>query len=206
MTKEQAEKHGEVIKWWIDNTEKGVWRKIDMPNADWYYDIAPEFNPHTKYIQNDKYAEFRMAQADGKVIQYTNGFEWKDLPNHYKSWTDYKVTGYRIKPNEPEFKVNDWVQDQHDVWCQILDIKDEWIFYTNSEKFKGSMSFEFIIEKNIKLWKPTEDEWCVFWNDNMEDYVLSQYRHNAIGGYASTGRHIKPFDNIAPRAFIDTLK
>ena len=44
MTKEQIEKHGEVMKWFIDNQEKGVWFK--QKDSDWRLIITPIFNTY----------------------------------------------------------------------------------------------------------------------------------------------------------------
>jgi len=72
MTKEQATKHGTVIRWFTKNSEKGVWVKHlpryegDDTTSDWILTHEPLFSDTNKaYVQNDEYAELRKAQADG---------------------------------------------------------------------------------------------------------------------------------------------
>jgi len=107
MTKEQVEKHGTVIKWFVDNPDKGVWRK-DTPTNDWYIDNTPNWYEDYTYVQNDKYAEFRKALVDGKELQYTinNGKTW--FTNYNKLNTFYTPENIRIKPEELRFEINDW--------------------------------------------------------------------------------------------------
>ena len=75
MTKEQAQKHGNVIKWFIDNSDKGVY---ELTSIGWKLTDEPNFYPADKYVQNDRYAEFRKALVDGKTIQVNDFEEWAD--------------------------------------------------------------------------------------------------------------------------------
>ena len=83
MNKAQIEKHGEVIRWFIDNSDKGVWFKGFMD--EWELQTDPHFVEEYLYVQNDKYVELRKALADGKTVQllmynqdYPNGENWTD--------------------------------------------------------------------------------------------------------------------------------
>ena len=98
MTKEQIEAHKEVIKWFIDNSDKGVWFKGFM--NEWELQTNPHFVEDYLYIQNDEYAEFRKALSDSKTVQQIYGAycEWKDL-----DWSDkftHPIENYRIKPDK----------------------------------------------------------------------------------------------------------
>lgn len=71
------------------------------------------------YAINDKYAEFRKALAEDKTVQVdvnycafpeTDVKNYKDLPKDFTSWKKYEVSCYRIKPEEPKFKVGDWIK------------------------------------------------------------------------------------------------
>jgi len=54
MTIEQANKHKKIIKWWLDNTEKGLWHNIGTKEEpDWVLIYAPLFNIDYTYVQND---------------------------------------------------------------------------------------------------------------------------------------------------------
>jgi len=82
MTKEQMEKHGEVILWFINNHDRGVWYKGNLTNR-WFITHQPKFDVDRKYVKNDEYADFRMAMEEGKTIQYyVDGFiGWVDTTN-----------------------------------------------------------------------------------------------------------------------------
>ena len=81
MNKVQVEKHYDVIRWWLDNPDKGVlYRQED---GNWRLAKAPTFAADTIYIQNDEYAKLRKALADGKTIQIKEKADdsgvWVDL-------------------------------------------------------------------------------------------------------------------------------
>ena len=61
MTKEQVTKHGEVIKWFCDNPDKGVWIK-DM--NDWHIVNEPAFLTCDLIVPNDEYAKFHKKVYD----------------------------------------------------------------------------------------------------------------------------------------------
>lgn len=104
MNKEQIKKHGEVIKRFCDNPNKGVWAKnINIPGLnDWSLTYSPMFRVDVPclYVQNDKYAELRKAEADGKIIEYSpcegkvGAFEKMRLIDRFNRNPKH----YRIKP------------------------------------------------------------------------------------------------------------
>jgi len=101
VTKEQVETHGEVIKWFCDNADKGAWMAHEK--GSWSLRIEPTWDTNCFYVQNDQYAVLRKAQADGKAIQIRQ--------NPHANWVDGNTKAfsllyecYRIKPDEPKFK------------------------------------------------------------------------------------------------------
>ena len=89
MTKEQIEKHGEIIKWWVDHVDKGVWFKLKSSET-WTLTHRPEFFTDFIYVQNDEYAELRKALVEGKQLQHLtqqisntgivpNSERWEDI-------------------------------------------------------------------------------------------------------------------------------
>jgi len=112
MKKEEVQKHKEAIKWWLNNPDRGVWcnKGIKITHTelihDWILIYEPKFDVDFNYVQNDEYAEFRKALADGKKIQFFYRGAWRDCycyaPNHS---FEESHTLYRIKqePKEPEF-------------------------------------------------------------------------------------------------------
>ena len=98
MTSKDVEKHYDVIRWWLDNTDKGVlYRQED---GNWRLAKTPTFTVDTIYIQNDEYAELRKALADGKTIQTKektdDNSDWVDSVN--PNFMSGDILEYRIKP------------------------------------------------------------------------------------------------------------
>ena len=123
MTKEQIIKHKEVIKWFRDNPDKGVWFK-DI-NRGWVLITQPSFNPHYIYVQNDKYAKYRKALADGKTIKCRrkNGDIWEKVTANIEPTRNFNsLYRYRIKKDKPKFKVGDWVIHHFGDKKQIIKI------------------------------------------------------------------------------------
>jgi len=101
MTKEQIKKHGEVMKWFIDNSEKGVCRK-DHKTKNWHFARNPQFNIKDIYVQNDEYAEYRKALVDGKTIQYKpRNYSWENIL--IEPSFQLPVEKYRVKPEAPKY-------------------------------------------------------------------------------------------------------
>ena len=111
-------------------------------------------------IINDEYVEFRKALAEGKTVQYNfgnYGINRKDFPNEWKD-LDQSIgiladracpENYRIKPEEPKFKVGDWVRD----------LRDNSVFQINSVNFNLNLS----ITNGVYIrWQPKKGEWCWF--------------------------------------------
>lgn len=156
MTKEQIEIHGEVIKWFCDNPEKGVWWKTST--EQWALSKAPLFEVDKPHIQNDEFASYRKAIVDGKTIQ------WKTITDTDAMYTDRtggatskfsNVCKYRIKPDELEFKVGNWVRCRHGIDKIASFHKDETIYLN---RFR---CYQFI--SDIKLWEPQEGDVVICW-------------------------------------------
>ena len=110
------------------------------------------------YIINDKYVEFRKALAEGKVIEYLGQSSnvWHEVQE-----PDFNLhpTCYRIKPDEPKFKLGGFVRYIHTTYPRALEINNingNRYYFTNSE-----MS---CLEHELEPWTPVKGEWCWFWD------------------------------------------
>ena len=197
MTPEQIKKHKEVIKWFCDNPDKGVWRKDHRTN-NWHFCRQPEFCYSDTYVQNDEYADFRKALADGETVQLDNQFEYDS--SKLKTWIEVDeisdhipVAHYRIKSDKSKFKVDDW------VYCTLKQGT------TTLRQFKKEMTEWTNIYKLTK-WVPVENEYCTLWDDGGDFYVIGKYLYTNTSNkhfcYSIKGS----WDNIAPLEFIETLK
>ena len=145
-----------------------IWREV-RDFKDWKH-------LDTVYVLNDSYSIYRKALAEGKIIQLDEAAKFSD-PN--RGWVDlscksfggsthlFPVNYYRIKPEEPKFKVGDWVRVktntfEYDGTARIskgvkrLSKSDMWLF--NENHYKCSP------DNYIEHWQPKPDEWCWFWN------------------------------------------
>jgi len=195
MTREQVEKHGEVIKWFVDNPDKGVY---ELTSIGWKLTYEPNFYPADKYVQNDRYAEFRKALVDGKTIQVNDFGEWKDLKvNIIEEIQCRSIEDYRIKPDEPEIKIGDWVKDISPENSGIHQITTE----AQLEQAKSDSAYE--------LWEPKDGELCVFWDDNdgeRFDYWVINTLYRACKDKYYQDANGNKWDNVAPLEFVETLK
>ena len=127
----------------------------------------------TVYVLNDSYSTYRKALAEGKTIQMYCKYDgvppiWDDMTEVIKS-IGFVMTkdNYRIKPEEPKFKVGDWVRD----------LRDNSVFQINSENFNLKLS----ITNGVYIhWQPKKGEWC--WFLNKEIPVISQFHSLEIDG------------------------
>ena len=214
MNKKQITKHKEVIKWWINNTDKGVWRKDTLTN-DWYIDLEPSFYEDYIYVQNDQYAEFRKALIDGKTVEYslptTN--QWNVVDNSKQHFSN--CFKYRVKPEEPEFKVGDWVTVNNSIPLQFKQFTGDLPQWNKELDYEVVEFIEFGIKYQIpnfdrsivKHWSPKQDTLCVFWNNsstNIDYYVIALYKSYSNNLYIDNLS--RSWDNVAPLELIETLK
>jgi len=180
MNVEQTKEHGDVIKWWIDNPNLSVWvkDKYGETTNGWELTNIPTWALDYMYVQNDKYAELRKAQADGATLQVNTINGWKDIePSRHISADEI-----RIKPDEPKFKVGDWVR--------CIDGSDEVeIFIIDDENIYSSAS-----DSSYELWKPTEGKLIVL-EYGEDTWIVKPYSYD-----------FTEEDYIKPLEFIQTLK
>jgi len=185
MTKEQIQKHGDIIKWFCDNAELGVWCKngnSDKSNKDWFLNIEPKFLLDSIYVQNDEYAGLRKAQADDKQLLYKNSnVEIPSLELCNKEFMEFKecLESYRIKPEEPKFKVGDWITDGYEI-------------FEHKENCRAIPE----VQAKWELWKPQEGEWVMIADFELKD-VYAVFKYSCVN-------HSKR--KVAPLEFAQTLK
>jgi len=197
MTKEQVEKHGEVIKWFVDNPDKGVWTKrFNSDDDDWTLIAEPSWLTNWQYIQNDEKAELRKQVADGAILQYYDNGKWKDATHISATFSECKLENLRIKP---QFKVGSWVVNIK--YKIIFQATKEWVI----KRPNGNTHFTGKDEDFIS-WEPKKDELCIFWNNHTpNEYIIAHYTH--VVNITDASMYSKAYwDNVAPLEFIKTLK
>ena len=106
--------------------------------------------------------------------------------NYYISNKD---GSYYFKPDEPKFKVGDWVR-------KLLD---------NTTIQANSNDVQHGLPNDYELWKPKQGEWCVFWDRGSNKYIVAKYSHTDIYS-AHWNTTDECWSNIAPLEFLKELK
>lgn len=211
MNKELLNKHREVLNFWLDGGD--VWWKSHIHGWTLFpgsKDLTFEYG--RLYIQDDEYVELRKAQADGKTLQVNVNYN-----KSYPVWEErdikiivnkYTLEIARIKPDEPTFKVGDWVRNKDsNILSKLLKESDydKGYFKTTNDSTKGYLTQ--ITSNTFELWEPQPGEWCWFWN-NLEGHMkdtpqLLQFKQ--IDGHVRAYRTIPAgrFGHCEP--FIGTL-
>ena len=149
-------------------------------------------------VINDEYVEFRKALAEGKTIEYLGQSSnlWQELED---ANFNLHQTCYRIKPDEPKFKVGDFVRYIHHspntLALQINNINCGRYYFVNS-----CMS---CVKHELEPWKPIKDEWCWFYDSKTNKYShLSQFNSINNGYFKSMSinyyNFCEPFLNSKP--------
>ena len=189
MNKELINKYKHEFDHWLNggSTLLGI-RNLVSSTIRWYPSISDPFEEESTsgellVIINDEYVEFRKALAEGKVIEYLGQSSnlWHEVPE-----PDFNLhpTCYRIKPDEPKFKVGDFVRvapksnraitnSGTTEFTGIIRVIDKYNLY-NIRGIDGTDWFE---SDDIQPWTPIKGEWCWFYdNPNKDKYCnLSQF-------------------------------
>ena len=210
MNKELINKYKTEFDHWLN--EGKILYKHTNSNAWWNEEPwSYSLSYVTAIIINDEYVEFRKALVEGKTIQLNGtavnggyGETWNDC--NKENLFIYGITAYRIKPDEPKFKVGDFVRYIHANPPRALEINNingNRYYFTNSE-----MS---CLEHELELWTPVKGEWCWFFNDDriptisqfveVDDNITRKYfavypnRPKALGSWY---KKCEPFLNSLP--------
>ena len=175
MNKQLIITYFEEFKHWLNGGEV-----LFFYWEDWYsstYNPEMVFNHISPddvkyYVINDKFVEIRKALAEGKTVQYNFGNyginrkdfpdSWKDLDQSIGILADRACSeNYRIKPEEPKFKVGDWVVEIHSTTkAQVLEL------FGNQIRVKFCYPDAIITtdSSDFSLWQPKKGDWCWFLN------------------------------------------
>jgi hypothetical protein len=197
MNKELIKKYKAEFDYWLNggslciyrtDTEQ-FWEPTTILNWD---PVTPET---VVYIINDKYVKFRKALAEGKTIQIydvikqhisnpnLDEYGWRDFKSLTQSSAFYKsVDNYRIKPEEPQFKVGDYVRYIHSTSDEVLQINN-----INGDRYYFKQTNISCLIHELELWQPQPDEWCWFWDHNSDIYAnMTQFKEPYEDKFQST--------------------
>lgn len=158
-------KQDDEPKWWSDKESTNY-----DGNDNFSHIISESYSPDDVLIViDDAYSEFRKALAEGRTVQYNfgnYGINRKDFPN---TWKDLDPSigiladracpeNYRIKPEEPKFKVGDWVVNKTSkqrIVKKITSIYSDSVTVGNTE-----VGINVMLINDLELWQPQPGEWC----------------------------------------------
>ena len=177
MNKELIKKYSKEFNHWINGGKvQAFYKKDDEPR--WYRDdeliSCDDEDNFTNIIRNslgpedvliaidDYYQEFRIALAEGKIVEYL-GYknEWKNLTENCRKLEGIRLEDLRVKPEEPKFKVGDWVI-HNGVAKRVTKAVDGYIDSLDNEVAV------IMKEESLELWEPKDGEWCIM-HDIDED-------------------------------------
>ena len=150
----------------------------------WYPSVLNPFveiSDNIIIVLDDMYLPYRTALAEGKTVQFFNTKErlydsskplntWQDID---KIHTKGRQSDYRIKPEEPKFKVGDFVRYIHTNSpkpLRIININCERYYFENAEII--------LRVDEIEKWEPKAGEWCIFWdNSHTNEAMIARYSY-----------------------------
>ena len=205
MNKELIKKYKKEFDYWVNGGKilmhyGNKWLPVAL-DAKWEFFISDlEEMRSFGYVIADEYVEFRKALAEGKTIQCNAREEQNDITYAafgHNWWTDttefiYATRFYRIKPEEPEFKIGDWVivngPDGTFTEC-ISGIAD------NTYTLSGT---NICYKSQASKWNPTRGEVCIVWDDNIlsSPSIIKFDYINDSGQYRATDNTF--WDNCMP--------
>ena len=163
---------GELLYAYIDDTFS--WKNMNAIDKNIYpvYARNPfQISEYHIIIINDEYVEFRKALAEGKTIQMYCKYDdvppfWDDMTEVIKS-IGFVMTkdNYRIKPEEPKFKVGDFITVTGTSVSteQVVKIDGDIIHVRN---------YGMCYARQATPWQPKKGDWCWFWNEGAIITVL----------------------------------
>ncbi len=191
---------------------------LDGPDEDWFTVTTDTKIFSAAYgrdikgiVINDKYVEFRKALIEGKIVQWNHS----DYDQSESQWvtidgidTSYDLSRYRIKPEEPKFKVGDWLRVKKNGY--IFSLKplhlEKGLFYYNNVLELN----EYLEESEVIKWEPQKGELCWFTdNRDIGRAELSIFSHinftpddmRFTTSNSVLWKHCEPFLNTKPSWF-----
>ena len=181
---------GELLYAYIDDTFS--WKNMNAIDKNIYpvYARNPfQISEHHIIIINDEYATYRKALAEGKIVEVAtdyndvDGYIWKSMED--EEFHHFSIDEIRIKPEEPKFKVGDWVVEIHSTTkAQVLEL------FGNQIRVKFCYPDAIITTDSSDFipWVPKNGDWCWFWVDGQDYHDLRKLN--------KTDKHTSPYITI----------
>ena len=149
-------------KWWTDEESISCGGNDNFSNI-----IEKSLSPDDVLIViDDSYSIYRKALAEGKIVEVAtdyndvDGYIWKSMED--EEFHHFSIDEIRIKPEEPKFKVGDWVRD----------LRDNRVFQINSVNFNLKLSTKNTVYVH---WQPKKGELVILKDKNS---IISIIKYN----------------------------
>ena len=110
-------------------------------------------------IIDDEYVRFRSALIEGKTVEYlTFRNTWENLKENCILIDAVPARDLRIKPDEPKFKIGDWVI-HNGVVKRVTKAVDGYIDSLDNEVAV------IMKEESLELWEPEDEKYFWYKND-----------------------------------------
>lgn len=173
----------------------------------WYPSVLNPFVETSNTIVvviDDIYCTYRKALAEGKTVQCNaregeNDITYTVYGNLW--WVDttefkYATCFYRIKPEEPKFKIGDYVRYIHTNSQKPLQISN-----INCERYYFENAEIILRIDEIEKWEPREGEICIFWDTRGSHAIIDTFRYKTNNKYhteSSFWDNCMPFTGVLP--------
>ena len=174
--------------------DKQLWFDSISSPIDWTIDGL--------YVIDDIYCTYRKALAEGKIVEANyNKWVFPKIPT--KRWDTmagedfdrYGIDDLRIKPEEPEFKVGDWITVNGPAGTFT-----ECVSGINEDMYVLSGT-NICYKSQATKWEPKEGEICLFWDGDYNGAIISKFSHMEQEKYGTdlyTWNNCMPFTGILP--------
>lgn len=199
MNKKLIQDNMEAFKHWLDGGSVLLGIRDSITSIiKWYPSVTDPFEEESTsgellVIINDDYCTYRKALVEGKIVEFRHekmGFEdWTIVNEEHIFQNVVKGREYRIKPEEPKFKIGDFIRQTKELGINVSRIY----------RIKAHISdILYSVEKNIydveainakeeyfELWKPSHKELCYFTHDTntKTSATLREFREISKDGF-----------------------
>ena len=156
MNKKLIKDNKEAFDHWL-NGGKLLAKHDNKGWINYYGEDIWTHSAETLIVIDDEYSMFRKALIEGKNIEVLqqNTERWVNINTIIKS---IKPELYRIKPEEPKFKVGDWVI-HNGKYKRVTKAVDGYIDSLDNEVAV------IMKEESLELWEPEDEKYFWYKND-----------------------------------------
>ena len=152
---------------WSDCQSEDIWRIPDKNISK------------VLIVINDEYATYRKALAEGKIVEVAtdyndvDGYIWKSMED--EEFHHFSIDEIRIKPEEPKFKVGDWVVNKASKQRIVKKVAS--IPYGDSVTVGDTeVGINVMLINDLELWQPKAGDWCWFFDSDNFPPKLRQFK------------------------------